>query len=48
MKKLCPEETSTISYDTGQFFENHVKMRTKRHAKTYDTSGDGWWNSAFE
>lgn len=47
MKKLCPEEatTTTTSYDTGQFFEPHVKMRRKRN---YEENGDGWWNSAFE
>lgn len=49
MKKLCPEETTTTtSYDTGQFFEPHVKMRKKRNTKNYEDNGDGWWNNAFE
>lgn len=47
MKKLCPEETSTVSYDTGQFFEPHVKMRKRRDAKNYEND-NGWWSSAFE
>lgn len=49
LRKLCPEETATTtSYDTGQFFEPHVKMRKKRNAKHIDDSDNGWWNSAFE